>query len=862
MFNVPHNAPPGLMKFLTGLQNVQEDGGGWNAKCPQHDDGKNSLSISVSDAGKAVWHCHAGCDPKAIIYATGVTMREMFPDHGEKKSTTPRGRIVTTYDYQDADGNLVFQVCRMEPKDFRQRKPDGRGGWTWKTKGVNKVLYRLPELKTADADEFVFVAEGEKDVDNLWQIGCVATTNAGGADITGSKWLKKYNGALVGRHVVLLPDNDDVGRGHAATVASQLKETAASVRILELPGLASKGDISDWIAAGGTKEKLIQLAAAVGLDDLPKPPSEIKREEAKAAGENPTDPAATHYEKKITDALEIDVLGYIEGGKVKIWSRFHRKSEIVDVEKLTYTTLLRLCGPVVKAKVAAGGQAVGDENTVAEVKSAISLLAGYRKIDDETEVGQGCWEGLDEHGHPTTAVIAVGAKEAAVLNGVPGLQRMTSPQYGGRTMDLSDGAPWFDFNRIASLMDGYSRDWAVSVVDQVEELFGRWVWTNQTVVPSVLTGCVLASWVQTLWKWRPQIAVIGESKTGKSTLFEALGGGENALGIFGRLVIKSSQSSAAGIRQRLQRSATIALCDEFDTTKEKTEILEMIRSASRGDSTLRGTSGKQKGVGFVLRHMIWLAGITVDLKRAPDKNRFIMLELLPPAESDRGKLVLPSSDELAGMGEKLLVIAMRKVFAAKQIAAELRTTRITGVDDRIIESYSVPASMLAAVHEISINEARVILGRMVEETRESQQQQSDQEILTEEILSARVQVQGGKFYSVAQILNESTDDRDFEAMETHGVSVCFDRRGRKDLAEGYSEKLLFIAHRLTQRHLLRGSQWETQALDQIMKRIPGAILSRRRVAGSRQHGITIPWDWVTKFGIKEHTHEGLASEEF
>jgi hypothetical protein len=43
-----------------------------------------------------------------------------------------RAKIVATYDYTDASGNLLFQVCRFEPKDFRQRQPDGNGGWVWK----------------------------------------------------------------------------------------------------------------------------------------------------------------------------------------------------------------------------------------------------------------------------------------------------------------------------------------------------------------------------------------------------------------------------------------------------------------------------------------------------------------------------------------------------------------------------------------------------------------------------------------------------------------------------------------------------------------------------------------------------------
>ena len=39
------------------------------------------------------------------------------------------------YDYTDESGELLFQVTRHEPKDFRQRRPDGRGGWIADTRG-------------------------------------------------------------------------------------------------------------------------------------------------------------------------------------------------------------------------------------------------------------------------------------------------------------------------------------------------------------------------------------------------------------------------------------------------------------------------------------------------------------------------------------------------------------------------------------------------------------------------------------------------------------------------------------------------------------------------------------------------------
>jgi hypothetical protein len=130
-------------------------------------------------------------------------------------------KIVAEYDYVDADGRLLYQVVRLDPKDFRQRRPDpdGRGGWIWNLKGVQRVLNRLPELlKAVKNKEPVAVVEGEKDADNLASIGIVATTNAGGA----GKWTKQYSEALAGTDVIVLADNDEAGGRHVQEVASSV----------------------------------------------------------------------------------------------------------------------------------------------------------------------------------------------------------------------------------------------------------------------------------------------------------------------------------------------------------------------------------------------------------------------------------------------------------------------------------------------------------------------------------------------------------------------------------------------------------------------------------------------------------------
>lgn len=180
----------------------------------------------------------------------------------EREDAKPKAkpRIVETYDYADEDGTLLFQSVRMEPKSFRQRRPDG-SGWKWSVKGVRQVPYRLPEL-LANQGAPVFVVEGEKDADRLAKLGLLATCNAGGA----GKWTSAHSELLANRRVVVLPDNDTAGRDHAEKVRASLEAVGAQVRVVALPGLPEKGDVSDWLDSGGSKEALLELLKSRDYD--------------------------------------------------------------------------------------------------------------------------------------------------------------------------------------------------------------------------------------------------------------------------------------------------------------------------------------------------------------------------------------------------------------------------------------------------------------------------------------------------------------------------------------------------------------------------------------------------------------------
>lgn len=186
-------------------------------------------------------------------------------------------RQVATYDYCDEAGQVLYQVVRFEPKDFRQRQPNGRGGWRWKMEGVQRVLYRLPAvLEAARTGRTVYVAEGEKAVHALESIGLTATCSPGGA----GKWRKVCSDPLKGADVVILPDNDEPGQAHAADVAAALQGIARRVRVLMLPDLPPKGDVADWIAAGGTADALKALADGAADVGQEAPPDAAPEEES------------------------------------------------------------------------------------------------------------------------------------------------------------------------------------------------------------------------------------------------------------------------------------------------------------------------------------------------------------------------------------------------------------------------------------------------------------------------------------------------------------------------------------------------------------------------------------------------------
>ena len=225
----------------------------WACNPTRHDTNPTSFSINTTtglwnDFDKSssgdifmLWRLVKGlADDTEALFEIGKFLG--VQPRGAKKAKPQLGKIVTTYGYTDLDGTLLYQVTRHEPKDFRQRRPDGNGGWIHKL-GDKRVIYRWPEIAKY-TDGTVFICEGEKDAERVAALGHCATTIAG-----DGKWTGDCIDALAGRDIVVLEDNDDAGREKAIAAAVALHNAAASIRIVSLPGLAQKGDVSDWLNA-------------------------------------------------------------------------------------------------------------------------------------------------------------------------------------------------------------------------------------------------------------------------------------------------------------------------------------------------------------------------------------------------------------------------------------------------------------------------------------------------------------------------------------------------------------------------------------------------------------------------------------
>jgi 5S rRNA maturation endonuclease (ribonuclease M5) len=276
------NATP-TEKILSALAarncDPKQNGNGWSAHCPAHNDQRPSLSISEGEGGRALVRCHAGCTVESICDAVGLCVADLCPDDSSTLSTSTQfresrekgqnrrqsdgnspayatadeaiaalerrhGESSVHWTYLNADGDPVGVVVRWDTAEGKEIRPVSRQGDCWVIGGLPepRPLYALPELRNSDR---VYICEGEEAANALRALGLTATTSTYGSQSADkTDW-----SPLAGKECVILPDNDEAGSKYADAVARALSQLSPStvVKEVHLPNLPEHGDIADCV---------------------------------------------------------------------------------------------------------------------------------------------------------------------------------------------------------------------------------------------------------------------------------------------------------------------------------------------------------------------------------------------------------------------------------------------------------------------------------------------------------------------------------------------------------------------------------------------------------------------------------------
>lgn len=275
----------GIVDFLARLENVKKHSDYFSAKCPNHDDAKNSLIVSEQPNGKITFDCKAKCDGRDVLTKLDLSFADLYPlnlknstrrIYAPKKITSSitseskderkpiKTETVCRYDYKDETGAILYSKIRVKEfyddgatdKAFYCSQPNGKKNLN----GIRRVLYHLDEINTAPESTTIFLCEGEKDADTLRGFGYIATTNYDGA----GSWRDEYNQHFKNHVVVICLDHDRAGVERGETLAEKLHGIAAEIYLLDCfegEPLADKHgkDVTDFFESDQTIDDFITL---------------------------------------------------------------------------------------------------------------------------------------------------------------------------------------------------------------------------------------------------------------------------------------------------------------------------------------------------------------------------------------------------------------------------------------------------------------------------------------------------------------------------------------------------------------------------------------------------------------------------
>lgn len=296
----PDAQDPRLEAFLSRLEGVKKQGGGWMARCPAHtsvNQGQN-LAVGTGRSGILVM-CHShGCTADQIRKAMDLPWSALFWEGEQVKQKNMRmdrrgmeleslmaaerlkgeANILATLRAKRGWAGAALQKLSVgwdgerltiPVRDEQDRlhdvlRYDPLGPPKWKMlqgKGRSRIPWPRPEIFT---EGVLWIVEGEGSVFSMNSIGLNAVSlpgsiGKGNGDVVrpgkfeGSGWHQAWARRFKAPRIACIPDCDDVGRALMMTASYDLRNAGCNVVVLDL-GFSDGFDVGDYLRPARDKE--------------------------------------------------------------------------------------------------------------------------------------------------------------------------------------------------------------------------------------------------------------------------------------------------------------------------------------------------------------------------------------------------------------------------------------------------------------------------------------------------------------------------------------------------------------------------------------------------------------------------------
>lgn len=612
------------------------------------------------------------------------------------------------------------------------------------------------------------------------------------------------------KDVRIVYDNDQAGRDGAKVQVGRLVDVAAAVRNVILPKEVK--DLRDWLVAGNEYQDLWQYSRTF---DVILPADKT---------------AQLQPHQALLKNLGVIVSGQLDGTEsVEIYSQdLHKITLIRDINRFSYETAILAIGDKVEELISdAEKDPIPTKQPLKNLKRALVKEGGRRQLSSNPAVGCGIWP-VGEY------LVLAGPRHADVYTPTGELEQVETPAVREQRLTFA-GDPWYnraELQRYLQQVD--TNDWAIDAFNEATSLFARWDNWVQPTTPQLLAALAVATWIQTLWDFRPLVSIVGPTSCGKTMLLE-----ETLPPMFSGLGFYCVKPTEAGLRQSVGTTGKVVIIDEFEKCDHRPKILELLRTSSRGAQIPRGGSGTRGPTMYGLRHIAWVGAIEINMARRADANRFIEFDL-GPISPGPPKLRLPPKPELQDLGLRLLAFALKRHRRLLERADVIKRMNVEA-DSRLLELYSVPTSVIAEVFDFSPVDTEGFLRAVLAAQDRGGEEESDEARLVRDILEAEIFMPRGRRETASSLIRGTTpiEDNDGQLLDREEQLAI---RGVRVVRDVGKPMRIFFAKDPVNRRLLHDTKWKDTDISAILARIPAAKRMSCRIQGHSTWGVMIPME--------------------